>query len=110
MDPLRRLGLGESRGLRRWPLIAAGSTVYVDDRDALEDRGACRDGDHDRRDRALALAVSQSGKEDGDDGDVSMTWRGLHRSMAAAPRAVGGGERRVGCWAAAGPERESGRK
>jgi hypothetical protein len=32
----------------------------------------------------LALAVSQSGKKEGDDGDVSMTQRGLHWSVAAA--------------------------
>jgi hypothetical protein len=76
--------LRESRGLRRRLLIAAGSTWYVDGRDALEGRGALRDGGHDRRGRALDLAVSQSGKEEGDDGDASMTQRGLHWSAAAA--------------------------
>jgi hypothetical protein len=59
--------------LQRRLLIAAGSAGYVDGRDALEGRGARRDGGHDRRGRALALAVSQSGKEEGDDSDVSMT-------------------------------------
>jgi hypothetical protein len=59
--------------LRRWLFIAAGNVGYVDDRDALKGRGARRDGGHDRSGRALALAVSQSGKEEGDDGDISMT-------------------------------------
>jgi hypothetical protein len=45
----------------------------VDGRDALEGRGVRRDDGHDRCGRALALAVSQSDKEEGDDGDVSMT-------------------------------------
>jgi hypothetical protein len=44
----------------------------VDGRNALEGHEAHRDGSHDRRGRAFALAVSQSGKEEGDDGDVSM--------------------------------------
>jgi hypothetical protein len=73
MDPPRRLGLGEPRGLWRRLLIAAGSAGYVDGRDALDGRGVRRDSGHDRRGRALALAVSQSGKEEGDDCDVSMT-------------------------------------
>jgi hypothetical protein len=71
--PLRRLGLGELRGSRRCLLIAAGSAGYVDGRDVLEGRGACRNGGHDRRACALALVVSQSNKEGGDDSDVSMT-------------------------------------
>jgi hypothetical protein len=65
--------VGRVQGLRRRLLIAACSAGYVDDRHALEGRGARRDCGHDRCGRALALAISQSGKEEGDDGDVSMT-------------------------------------
>jgi hypothetical protein len=45
----------------------------VDARDAPDGRGAHRDGGHDRRGRTLASIVSQSGEEEGDDDDVTMT-------------------------------------
>jgi hypothetical protein len=53
--------------------VAATALGYMDGRDAPDGRGARRDGGHDRRGRALAPVVSQSGKEEGDDGDVTMT-------------------------------------
>jgi hypothetical protein len=45
----------------------------VDGWDAPDGHGARRDGAHDRCDRALVSVISQSDKEEGDDGDVTMT-------------------------------------
>jgi hypothetical protein len=46
---------------------------HVDGGDAPDGRGARRDGGPDRCDLDLASAVSQSGKQEGNDGDVTMT-------------------------------------
>jgi hypothetical protein len=45
----------------------------VDGWDAPDGHGARRDGGHDWCGRALASVISQSDKEEGDDGDVTMT-------------------------------------
>jgi hypothetical protein len=50
--------------------------VYVDGMDALDGRGARRDGGHDRRGRALASASAKAVKRKDDDDDVGVTQGG----------------------------------
>jgi hypothetical protein len=71
--PPRRLGLGEPQGSRRWLLIAAGGAGHVDGRDALGDAGCAAMARPRPARRALALAVSQSGKDGDDHDDVGVT-------------------------------------